>query len=110
MRKLRSLLVGAFSLVFIVAGAKPILAQSDAARLQGIITDQSGGVVPQAKVKVTEVSTNRILETASTPDSGTWSFPVLPPGSYTIEVSKDGFKPIKRNITLQVAQVANVDF
>ena len=34
----------------------------------------------------------------------------LPPGDYVLEVSKDGFKPITQNVTLQVAQVANVNF
>jgi hypothetical protein len=96
--------------MFIVAVTRPMLAQSDAARLQGTNTDQSGALVPESKVKVTEVSTNRVLETTSAPDTGAWSFPVLPPGSYVLEVSKEGFKPIKQNVTLQVAQVANVNF
>ncbi|MEO8593237.1 MAG: PEGA domain-containing protein [Candidatus Solibacter sp.] len=34
---------------------------------------------------------------------------MLPPGNYVLDVSKEGFKPIKQNVTLQVAQVANVN-
>jgi len=97
-------------LLMIASFTPPAFAQSDAARLQGIITDQSGALVPGARVGITEVSTNRVLETTSAPESGAWSFPVLPPGNYLIEVSKDGFKPIRQNVTLQVAQVANVNF
>lgn len=110
MRKVERRLIGVFWLIFIVAGVASMFAQSDSARLQGIITDQSGAVVPGAKVQVTETSTNRVLTTASAPDTGAWSFAVLPPGDYILEVVKDGFKPIKQNVTLQVAQVANVNF
>jgi hypothetical protein len=110
MHKLRTVSAGIITLILIATGISPMFAQSDAARLQGIITDQSGALVPGAKVQVTDASTNRVLETASAPDSGAWSFPVLPPGNYVIQVSMDGFKPIKQNVTLQIAQVANVNF
>ena len=110
MRKLRTVLAAIVSLILIAAGTGLMFAQSDAARLQGIITDQTSALVPGAKVQVTDTSTNRVLETTSAPDTGAWSFPVLPPGNYVLEVSKEGFKPIKQNVTLQVAQVANVNF
>jgi hypothetical protein len=78
-------LPGIICLAFIAADAPPTFAQSDAARLQGIITDQTNALVPGAKVKVTAVATNRILETTSGADTGAWSFPVLPPGDYVLE-------------------------
>lgn len=96
-------------LMFFLAGPAPLLAQSDAARLQGLVTDSTQAIVPGATVKVTSVATGRVLQATTGSDSGSWSFPVLPPGDYVLEVSMDGFKPIKRNVTLQVAQVANVD-
>jgi len=107
MRKL--LPPGILCLAFVAAYTPPTFAQSDAARLQGIITDQTSALVPGAKVKVTAVATNRVLETTTGGDTGAWSFPVLPPGDYVLEVSKDGFRPVKQNVTLQVAQVANVN-
>ena len=110
MQKLRTVSAGIITLILIATGISPMFAQSDAARLQGIVTDQSSALVPGAKVQVTDLSTNRVLETTSAPDSGAWSFPVLPPGNYVLQVSMDGFKPIKQNVTLQVAQVANVNF
>src|SRR5690349_10233201 len=97
--------VGVLSLMLVAALTPLLFAQSDAARLQGVITDQSSALVPGAKIRVTQESTNRVLETDSQ-DTGTWSFAVLPPGNYVIEVSKEGFKPIKQNVELQVAQVA----
>src|SRR6516164_8613166 len=52
-------------LIAIFACAIPALAQTDAARLQGVITDQSNALVPGAKVKVTDLATNRVLQTSS---------------------------------------------
>ena len=92
MRKGRAALVTVGSLLLIAAGTCTMFAQSDAARLQGIITDQTSALVPGAKVQVTDISTNRIMETTSAPDSGAWSFPVLPPGNYVLEVSKGASK------------------
>jgi hypothetical protein len=76
MRKAKRLLAGLSWLMVIVAAARPMLAQSEPARLQGTITDQSGTLVPEAKVKPTEVSTNRVLESPS-PETGTGLFLVL---------------------------------
>src|SRR5271165_6587675 len=81
----------------------------EAARLQGVVTDSTGALVPGAKVKVTDVGTNRVLETSTGDTTGAWSFPSLPPGDYALEISKTGFKTIKQQVTLQVAQVANLN-
>jgi hypothetical protein len=66
-------------------------------------------VVPDAGVKVTDPATNRVLQTTSDSATGAYSFPVLPPGNYTLEVNKTGFQAIKQDVTLEVAQVANVN-
>jgi hypothetical protein len=111
MRKLSRFSSGiVWCLVLVFSCALPLLAQSDAARLQGVVTDPTNALVPDAKVRVTDVATNRSLETTTAPGTGAWSFPVLPPGKYVLEITKDGFKGIKQNVTLEVAQVANVNF
>ena len=77
--------------------------------MQGVISDPTGAVVPDAGVKVTDPATNRVLQTTSDSATGAYSFPVLPPGNYTLEVNKTGFQAIKQDVTLEVAQVANVN-
>lgn len=109
MQKVCGFWTGLVCLFALLAGAFPAHGQSDAARLQGIITDQSDAVVPDAKITVTDMATNRALDTASN-EGGAWSFPVLPPGNYELQIAKDGFKTVKQKVTLQVAQVANVNF
>jgi hypothetical protein len=86
----------------------PAHAQSDAARLQGLVLDPSGAVVPGADVKVTNPATNRTLKTTSDATSGAFSFVSLPPGNYRLDVSKSGFKTLTQPVTLEVAQVANL--
>jgi hypothetical protein len=85
-------------------------AQSSAARLQGVITDATGALVPGAAVKVTDLNTNRVLQTVSGASTGAWAFPALPPGNYELEINKQGFKAVRQKVTLEVAQVANVNF
>ena len=85
-------------LVLVFVGALPLLAQSDAARLQGVVTDPTNALVPDAKVRVTDVATNRLLETTTAPGTGAWSFPVLPPSKYVLEITKEGFKAVKQNM------------
>lgn len=93
----------------LLAAALGVWAQSDAARLQGVVADPTGAVVPGATIQVTDVATSRVLRTSSGGTSGAWSFPVLPPGDYLLEVTKEGFKPVKQRVALQVAQVANIN-
>src|SRR5712691_5818527 len=108
-RSMRSRALGC-ALCLLLASAFPALAQSDAARLQGVVTDASGGIVPGADVTVTDQATNRVLNASTGAATGAFSFPILPPGNYQLEVSKAGFTTIKQQVTLQVAQVANVNF
>jgi Carboxypeptidase regulatory-like domain/TonB dependent receptor/TonB-dependent Receptor Plug Domain len=59
--------------------------------ISGTVTDQSGAVVGGAKVTVTNEATGATLAVAST-NRGTYTVPLLPPGSYRVDTSKQGFK------------------
>lgn len=110
MRLSRSIIVrallGALALLPLSA---PAWSQSSAARLQGVVTDPSGALVPDAAVKVTDLGTNRRLQTTTDGATGAWSFPALPPGLYQLEITKPGFKQFRQRVTLEIAQVANVN-
>jgi len=84
-------------------------AQTETARLQGTITDPSGGVVVGATVTVTNTETGRVA-TSQTNDRGYYVVPALPAGHYHIDVTQKGFDKETRDFELQVAQVALVDF
>jgi hypothetical protein len=79
------------------------------ATLLGTITDASGAVVSNAKVTATETSTG-IARSATTNESGNYTFPDLPPGTYTITVEQTGFKrEARRDIGLLVNSSTRID-
>lgn len=102
-----SKVVGIFlaSLLLILSAA----AQETTAGLQGTVKDQSGGVVPNAKVVVTAAML--VGEKAiNTDTSGYYRFANLPPGDYTVTVTADGFSSVKRELSLEVGHLPSVDF
>src|SRR6267378_3127857 len=78
--------------------------------ISGDTRDASGAVVAGAIVTAVNLGTNA-ARTVTTNEAGDYSFPSLPPGTYTVKVEKPGFKTVIRNqIELQVQQSARVDF
>jgi hypothetical protein len=75
-------------------------AQQISGSIAGRLIDQQGAVLSNAAVTITEPSKN-ITITAKTNDSGTFVFPALQPGSYSISASAPGFKKLeKSHVTL----------
>src|SRR5262245_30221327 len=87
-------LLGLFPLcvvIFSSLGAAPAWAQNAATGvITGQVTDQTGGAIPGANVRLTEVSTNSTTNT-STNETGRFTFPTVSPGTYDLIVSKEGF-------------------
>src|SRR5258707_6059781 len=80
------------------------------ASIGGDVRDSSGAIVSGAMVTAVNVGTNA-ARTAVTNEAGAYSFPSLPPGTYTVKIEKVGFKSVVRNqIELQVQLNARVDF
>jgi hypothetical protein len=66
------------------------LSQSGTSSVQGVVTDSVGVVVPGAAVRLTNNATGVKL-TGESDDAGSYSFPTVPPGLYTLDVTKNGF-------------------
>src|SRR5258706_556089 len=80
-----------------------------AAQITGLITDTSGAFVPGAKIAAINDNTGITTTTASNAD-GHYTIPTIPPGSYHIEVTKDGFRTTSRSgVTLAVAQAVQLN-
>jgi hypothetical protein len=89
----------------LVAIALPGWGQSDRGGVSGKITDSSGAVLPNATVTLTGVATG-VAQTATTNNSGDYTFQLLNPGAYNLTVSSPGFKTEKRsNVVVDVGQV-----
>ncbi|HEY3836396.1 MAG TPA: carboxypeptidase-like regulatory domain-containing protein, partial [Bryobacteraceae bacterium] len=79
------------------------------AQIVGTISDVSGARVPQAKVTATEVN-NGTERTVTSNSEGYYIVPLLPPGHYTVTVSKEGFSPVSHpGVTLEVGDNASID-
>ena len=75
---------------FVILGAIPLVAQYRTS-IQGTVTDPSGAVVPDATVTLTNNETGQ-AKTATTSSAGVYGFNALPPSTYTVSVSKEGFQ------------------
>ena len=75
-------------LLFSVAVAT---AQTDTGSIGGFVKDPSGGVVPKAKVTITNEGTSA-AQTLTSDGSGYYIAPNLPPGIYTMSAEAPGFK------------------
>jgi len=96
---------------FALFAAFLILASGGVARSQtvqgvitGTITDPTGAVVPGATVTITNVGTN-VSQTTTTGSDGSYRFPLVPPGAYTVEVKAANFAAVRASgIVVEASQ------
>ena len=86
----RSFLMAAIAAAWLVM---PAHAQETTGTITGIVTDESGGVLPGVTVTVKHVGTGRTLERV-TSDTGLYTAPLLPVGAYEITFTLSGFQPL----------------
>src|SRR5437867_9069678 len=72
-----------------------VSAQIDRGTIQGIVKDQTGAVIPGAKIQIIRIDTNSTLD-LSTNEEGLYTAPNLPVGAYRIVVEQAGFAITKR--------------
>jgi Carboxypeptidase regulatory-like domain/TonB-dependent Receptor Plug Domain len=84
-----------------------LYAQSNGS-ISGAVKDSKGGMIPGATVTVADRA-EAVSQTEHTSAEGSFVFPQLPPGTYTITVEMAGFKKIeKSDVVLPVASKVNV--
>ncbi|MDQ3069342.1 MAG: TonB-dependent receptor [Acidobacteriota bacterium] len=103
-------------LVWLAAAVMFIIPASSAAQvgqtavLQGTVSDSSGAGVPGATVTASGSAIIGGSRTAVTEANGTYRFPALPPGTYTVTVELQGFTTGKRdNVQLLLGQTITTD-
>lgn len=98
-----------FTLVSILVSTICLFAQSSSQFL-GQVTDNTGAVVPKAKITVENTATG-IKREAETDNQGKYSVPNLPPGNYRVSTEASGFQIMVRNdVQLPVAAALTIDF
>ncbi len=79
-------------------------------QLTGVVSDNSGAVIPGAKVTLTDEGTNIPANNTSN-GSGIYLFTGIRPGTYTIRVEAPNLAPQERKgVTLAVSQSATLNF
>ncbi len=105
----RAKLIAATFLLLLGLGAGNVWAQVTTADVVGTVTDNTGAVLPNAKVTVTNLGTNS-TRTVTTDDSGAYVINLLPIGAYSVRVEITGFKSFAvAEITLVAGDRARVD-
>jgi Carboxypeptidase regulatory-like domain/TonB dependent receptor len=91
MKRVRGVLCLFLLVIFVAVFSAIAVGQAVNATLLGTVTDKSGAYVADAKVSITEITTN-IRRVANTNASGNYEFPNLPPGQYRVDIEQSGFK------------------
>ncbi len=73
------------ALALMLFAAVPIFAQTANARIEGLVTDNTGAALPGATVTTTNVGTNA-MRVDVTDTKGAYSVPALPVGNYRVQV------------------------
>src|SRR5437870_4718937 len=102
----RTMILAVLSVLLFGAGG---MAQTTA-KMSGVITDNTGAVLPGAQVVVTNAETG-IARTLTADERGRFVAAQLPPGPYQVAATMSGFETlIRRGITLAVGQEADLNF
>ena len=99
------------TLALVVLLSAPILAQTTFSRgaLIGMVRDESGAVVADAKLILTEESKGLVRESESSRD-GSFLFPSLIASVYSVRVEKEGFSTEQMNdLRIEVGGLASID-
>ena len=94
-------------LVLVAFGAAS--AQESRGSLTGKVSDQNGAVLPGATVVVKNIETN-VAATGVTNEEGSYTFPLLQPGNYSLTVTAAGFAAANREgIQISVSEKRTLD-
>jgi len=95
-------------LLTVALAAFAAVAQTTTGTVTGFVTDPGGAAIADAAVKLVNTGTG-FSTAAQSNESGSYTFPLVPPGAYRIEVEKAGFQRFARTFTLEVTQQARID-
>ena len=97
------------ALLFVVAGSTGAYAQETRGSIEGVVKDNSGGVLPGVSVEAKGAGGGAV--TAISDGEGAYRFPALAPGDYVVTATLGGFQTATvEKVLLAVGQVLKVNF
>jgi hypothetical protein len=98
------------ALILVLGLNESAFAQTGAASITGLLTDQSGAAAPGVTVTATNQATN-VPYTAVSNDAGNYTITSVPVGTYVVKAELSGFKTAAtKPIDLEAKQIARLDF
>src|SRR6266508_5301491 len=97
-----------FALAISLGFLSRAFAQGEQATITGIVTDESGAVIPNARVTVTNIET-KVTREAQTNGEGQYRVPYLSPGKYQVTVESQGFSRTQVDVSLTLGLTATVN-
>jgi hypothetical protein len=95
--------------LLLLAGATPLAAQAIFGSIQGTVSDETGAVLPNARVSARNVATG-VTTPSATNEAGIFLVGDLRPGVYDVEVEAAGFARFaQRGITVRVEDRLRLD-
>jgi hypothetical protein len=95
--------------VVVFLAGQCVWSQVNRATITGLVTDQSGAIIPGAQVTAINAGTNVTSSTVSN-GAGNYVIPNLFPGTYTLQVKLNGFETFVRpSVILNSTEVARID-
>ncbi len=108
-RSARALFVQLFLIVLLLGCAASAVAQAGRGGINGLVTDPTGAIIPNAAVTAQNAGTGIKVATVSTA-AGIYSFVSLAPGTYDVSASAKGFETtVHKSVTVSVDQVTAVN-
>jgi outer membrane receptor protein involved in Fe transport len=108
-----------FFTIWVLLIAGPCLAQQITGSITGTVIDPTGAAVSGATAKLTNTGTG-LVQSSGVDDGGNFRFLLLPPGTYSLQVTAPGFRSLLREglivevdrslavpVTLQIGQVSD---
>ncbi len=100
---------GFAALLLLLLAFMVVSAQEFRGSVTGKVTDPNGAIVPGATVTIKNVETN-LENIVTTNEDGSYSFPLLQPGHYTLTVTAQGFSTSTREgIEVRVSEKLTLD-
>ena len=85
-----------------------VLAQAPTGIIAGVVTDESGAVIPNAKITITNKATD-FTRVALASSDGVYTAPALPAGEYDVRCEQTGFRVTVRPATVQAGSTTTVN-
>lgn len=95
-------------LMAVTSFAPAALAQNYRGAVRGRVIDPRGASIPGAQLKLTEQETNE-AKIVKTDGNGDFTISLLRPGSYRLEVEREGFQKASEPLVVRVNQEARIE-